>query len=192
VRTGIAQQKGMNDYSRREGWFGDVVRRVALALTVAGLGVCMAVPAVAQPPWAGIHRRDREHRYDHEVFLYLLDHRKQIDRTVTALPEGVETLTESDDEEVAAKIREHALAMRRRVEEGRPIHMRDPLFAEVFRHADQIDMTVEPTVSGVLVRETSQDAYVAALIRKHAWVVDRFVAVGHEEVHRDHALPPRK
>lgn len=182
----------MSETARRQGRFGRALRAAAPALAVVGLGVCLAPPAAAQPPWAGIHRRDAEHRRDHDVFLYLLDHRQQIRRTVTAFPEGVETLTESDDEEVAAKIREHAFSMRRRVEERRPIHMRDPLFAEIFRHADQIEMSVESTANGVMVRETSRDAYVAALIREHAAVVDRFVARGHAEVRRDHSPPPRR
>jgi hypothetical protein len=110
---------------------------------------------------------------------------------VTRLPDGVETLTESDDPEVAEKIRVHVRAMDARMKEGRPIHARDPLFAELFRHADAITMTIEPTQDGVRVRETSSDAWVVELIQAHAEVVSRFLANGHAEVRRNHDLPPR-
>ena len=85
---------------------------------------------------------------DHAVFHFLLDARDRIRREVTELPDGVETLTESDDREVAGKIGEHVRAMYARMKDGRPIHARDPLFAELFRHADAIAITIEPTHTG--------------------------------------------
>jgi hypothetical protein len=128
---------------------------------------------------------------DHADFRFLLRHHDQIRRTVTRLPDGVETLTESDDPAVAAKIREHVAAMKLRLHERRPIHARDPLFAEIFRHAGAIVLTDEATPNGVRVRETSTVPYVAALIHAHAAVVDGFVARGHAEMHVDHPLPER-
>jgi hypothetical protein len=103
----------------------------------------------------------------------------------------VETVTESDNPDIAARIREHVKAMYRRVEEGRPIHMRDPLFAEVFRHADKIHMEFKKTKRGIRVSETSDDPYVARLIQAHADVVDLFVKNGFGEPHKNHAVPPR-
>lgn len=52
-----------------------------------------------------------------------------------------------------------------RVKDGRPIHRRDPLFAELFRFADRIEARYERTVRGVRVIETSQDPYVVKLIQ---------------------------
>lgn len=128
---------------------------------------------------------------DMKVFHYLLDNRKVISREVKDLPGGVETLTESKDKEVAAKIQEHAAAMHARIKEGRPIHMRDPLFREIFRHKDKISMKVEKTANGVRVVETSEDAHVAKLIQAHAKVVSGFLENGYAEVRKNHTPPPR-
>ena len=134
---------------------------------------------------------DEDHRADMEMFHFLLDHRDVIDRVVKELPDGVETLTESDDPEIAAAIREHVSAMYGRLEENRPIHRRDPLFAEIFRYADQIEMTMEKTDKGLFVRETSSAPYVAELIKSHAKVVSGFIENGREEMRKNHALPER-
>jgi len=41
------------------------------------------------------------------------------------------------------------------------------------------------------VSETSDDAYAAALIQAHADVVSLFIKNGHDEVRKNHAVPPR-
>jgi hypothetical protein len=125
------------------------------------------------------------------VFHYLLDHRKEITRKVTKVPTGVETLTESENREVAERLAVHVEAMHKRLLNGRPIHMRDPLFREIFRHADKISLTVERTSKGVKVSETSKDPYVAKLIQAHAEVLNEFLAKGHEEVRKNHPVPSR-
>jgi hypothetical protein len=157
----------------------------------------LASSGEARPPWAGQGGgphgqgggRGAPAAGDRAVFHFLLEHRGEIARTVRATDDGVETVTESDDPAVAAKIQEHVRAMKSRLEEGRPIHRRDPLFAALFAHADAISMQVEETASGVRVRESSSDPYVAELIRAHAEVVSRFLTEGWPEVRRDHAVP---
>jgi hypothetical protein len=136
-------------------------------------------------------RWDAERQADMAVFQYLLDHRKEITRKVTKVPAGVETLTESDNREVAAKLAVHVEAMHKRLLKGRPIHMRDPLFREIFRHADKIELTIKNTPKGVKVSETSKDPYVARLIQAHAEVLNQFLAKGHEEVRKNHPVPSR-
>jgi len=126
---------------------------------------------------------------DREDFHFLLTHRERIRRTVTRRPDGVDTLTESDDPDVAAGIQKHVHAMHSRVREGRGIHLRDPLFRAVFRHAPSVTMEVTDTDHGVRVLETSADPYVASLIQAHADVVSAFIANGHEEVRRNHQPP---
>lgn len=128
---------------------------------------------------------------DRKWFHFLLDNRAKIRRTIERLPDGVKTVTESDDPAVAEGIRTHVAAMHARVEDGRGIHMRDPLFREVFRHADEIAMEITDTDKGVLVTETADDPYVASLIQAHADVVSAFIEHGHEEVRKNHAVPPR-
>jgi hypothetical protein len=130
-------------------------------------------------------------REDMALFHFLLDHRHEIRRSVKELPDGVETLTESDVPETAEKIREHVRSMYRRLEEGRPIHSRDPLFAEIFRNAGKIEMSIEDTERGLRVRETSPDPYLAKLVRRHAEVVNQFLANGHAEMRTSHPVPER-
>jgi uncharacterized protein len=116
----------------------------------------------------------------------LFAERDQIRRTVTPIPGGVRTTTESDDPAVVAQLREHVQAMYARLKEGRPINARDPLFAALFEHADKIKFRTEDTAKGITVTETSDDPEVAGLIRRHAEVVNKFVANGMPEMMRTH------
>jgi hypothetical protein len=141
--------------------------------------------------WMGKGKGMADHQADMEVFHYLLDHRKEIKRTVKEVPGGVETVTESANKEVVKKIQEHAEAMHKRVKEGKGIHMRDPLFREIFAHTDKIKMTVTKTKTGVSVKETSDDAHVARLIQAHAKVVSNFIRNGYAEVRKNHEVPTR-
>jgi hypothetical protein len=126
---------------------------------------------------------------DRDVFHFLLSNKDKITRTVTELADGVETVTESSDPAIVAKIQEHVAAMYRRVENNQPIRMRDPLFREVFNHADKIKMELANTTGGICVKETSDDEYVVKLIREHAKVVSGFVEYGFEEARKNHASP---
>jgi hypothetical protein len=132
---------------------------------------------------------DEHFEEDHEVFFYLLEHREKIRREVTKTDTGVSTLTESDDPDVAAKIQEHVWAMHRRIEKTQPIHMRDPIFRALFSRTKQITMKVEDTEKGVRVVETSEDPFVASLIKAHADVVSLFIKNGFPELHKNHAVP---
>jgi hypothetical protein len=126
------------------------------------------------------------------MFHFLLAHRKAIQRHVEKIANGVETVTESDDPEVAATIQRHVKSMHQRLQGGQPIHRRDPLFAAVFANAQKITMRAEPTEKGVRVVETSTDPYVVRLIQAHAEVVNLFVAKGFAEVPINHSVPPRE
>lgn len=128
---------------------------------------------------------------DRDLLHGLLTHRADIRREVKKTPNGVETLTESDKPEVAAAIQKHVASMEARVKNKNPIHARDPLFAELFRHADKIKFVYKPTAKGMHVIEASDDAYVARLIQAHADVVSLFLKNGFEEVQRNHDLPAK-
>lgn len=135
------------------------------------------------------HGHDERHDDDHEVFQFLLTNHKKIRREVKELPNGVETVTESDDKEIVAKIQEHVYWMQQRIEKTQPIRMRDPLFAELFKHTDKIKMVHKDTDKGVMVTETSDDPYVATLIKAHAKAVSGFVERGFEEAMKNHPVP---
>jgi intracellular sulfur oxidation DsrE/DsrF family protein/SAM-dependent methyltransferase len=128
-------------------------------------------------------------RADRDVFHYLLRNHAEIRRTVKPLQNGVETLTESDNPPISAKIQEHVAAMHERLETGRGLRYWDDLFVALFQNHSHIQMTVENTAKGVRVKETSDNPLGVALIRAHAEVVSRFVAHGFEEAHKNHAVP---
>ena len=128
-------------------------------------------------------------RADQDVFHYLLEHHAQIRRSVKQLDDGVETLTESDNPEVAGKIQEHVASMHKRVKEGRGLRFWDELFVTLFDNYKQITMVVEDTDHGVRVRETSNVPFVARLIQAHAEVVSLFVKRGFDEAHENHPVP---
>lgn len=153
--------------------------------------ILLAVPSEAQPPGNkgfGKGKNDPAMTADMGGFHYLLEHRKDIKRTVKEIEGGIETTTESTVAEVTGKIQEHVAAMHKRVKSGSGIHLRDPLFAEIFKHYDKIEMVIEKTEKGVRVKETSKDEYVAKLIRAHAEVVSKFIENGHEEARKNHPV----
>jgi hypothetical protein len=134
---------------------------------------------------------DSAHAADMQVFHQLFDHRSEITRQVVLRQDGIETVTESSNGEVTRLLQTHVVSMLARVKEQRPIHRRDPLFAELFRYADRIDARHELTAGGVRVVETSHDPYVVKLLQAHAEVVSAFIANGRSEMMKNHPLPPR-
>ena len=168
---------------RRWQWLG--------AGTLAALVAAGGTAAAQHGPGGMAGQHDNAHMDDMRGIHALLDQRALITRQVTARPDGVETVTESDTPEVARLIQSHVAAMYARVDEARPIHQRDPLFREVFAHARLIVMQQERTAKGVKVVETSTDPYVVRLIQAHAEVVSAFLANGRAEMMKDHAVPSR-
>jgi len=154
-----------------------------------GQGQIQGQPQGNQMRGHGAEQHDDRHEADHEVFQFLLTNHEKIKRTVKDLPNGVETFTQSDSPEIASKIQEHVEWMTVRIKETNPIRMRDPLFAEIFKHTDKIKMHHEETEKGVRVVETSEDPYVVKLIQSHAQVVSGFVERGFAEAMKNHALP---
>ncbi|MEW6322102.1 MAG: hypothetical protein AB1635_13575 [Acidobacteriota bacterium] len=137
----------------------------------------------------GMGQMDESHMADMRMFHFLLDHGKDVRRSVTFLDNGIDTLTESDVPEVASTIKAHVASMYKRLEEQRPIHQRDPLFRELFKAADRISMTMTPTDKGIRVVETSTDPAVVKLLHEHARTVDLFIKNGRAEMHRNHPVP---
>jgi hypothetical protein len=120
----------------------------------------------------------------------LLDNHLQIRRDVQEIPGGVLTTTTSDNENVTRMIRSHVRQMKERIEQGLPIRLWDPLFAELFRHYDRIHTQVEDIDGGVKVTQTSDDPGVTRLIRQHATRgVSEFVSKGWSRVHQPTPLP---
>ena len=134
---------------------------------------------------------DPAHAADMQLFHQLFDHRTEIQREVVLRADGIETVTRSTNPEVTKLLQTHVAAMLARVKDARPIHQRDPLFAELFRYADRIEARQELTADGVRVVETSQDPYVVKLLQAHAAAVSGFIANGRSEMMKNHPLPAR-
>jgi hypothetical protein len=124
-----------------------------------------------------------------EVYRTLLENHDRIERTVEQIPGGVRTTTTTSDPDLVPELRRHVTQMKALVETGDHIRMWDPLFAEIFRHADKIEMTIEKVDGGVAVTETSADEDVVALIRAHALKVDQFIARGRDAYEEETPLP---
>ncbi len=102
----------------------------------------------------------------HSLFF---NHSK-IKRTVTNLPDGIRTVTESDDPQVAATIKKHVAEMGKRVEEGRDpgLPIETPALHAIFQNKDRIKTAYETTEKGVIVVQTSTDATAVKALQDHA------------------------
>ena len=155
------------------------------------IAMSTATPSFAQGGRGRGMMGDASHGADMQLFHQLFEHRAEISRYVITREDGIETLTESRNPEVTRLLQTHVASMLARVKEGRPIHQRDPLFVELFKHADRIEARQQPTAGGVRVIETSKDAYVVKLLHAHAEVVSAFLANGMSEMMKNHPVPPR-
>ncbi|MEJ2020767.1 MAG: hypothetical protein P8X43_01685, partial [Maritimibacter sp.] len=129
------------------------------------------------------------HHHDRDVFHALLRQHDKITRSVEMLPNGISALTESDDPEIAALIREHAHEMHDRLREGFGLRHWDAAFTEIFAQADKVQMRISDTDKGVRIEEVSDDANVVLLIQAHGTVVTSFVEGGGAVASQESPLP---
>ena len=107
---------------------------------------------------------------EHSDIRDLFFNHESIKRTVTNLPDGIRTVTESDDPQVAATIKKHVAEMGKRVEEGRDpgLPIESPALHSIFRDKDKIKSTYEVTEKGIVVVQTSTDATAVKALQDHA------------------------
>jgi hypothetical protein len=98
----------------------------------------------------------------------MIDGHDRIRRAVTNLPNGIRTVTESDDPQVAQTIQTHVASMLQRLEEGRVFNLFSPTLPVLFENKDKIKTKVETTDKGSIVTQTSSDAAVVAALQAHA------------------------
>lgn len=124
-------------------------------------------------------RIDR-HRHDQAVFHRLLELHEEIDRQLEVLPDGIRSITRSQNAEVIQLLHDHVPSMHERLQSGFRLRRWDPLYEAIFDARDKIVMKVTLLSDGVEVTETSEDAYVAELIKSHGATVSAFAARGQE------------
>jgi hypothetical protein len=128
-----------------------------------------------------------------EIHEMLFNH-DRIKRTVTNLPNGIRTVTESDDPELAATIASHVAGMGKRVQEGRDpdLPIQSPTLKIIFRNKDKIKTRYEATPKGIIVTQTSDDSETVAALQKHAAevsdLVRRGMAAAHETMMRNRGM----
>ena len=107
----------------------------------------------------------------------LMNHTK-IERTVTNLPDGIRTVTESDDPKVAEAIKAHVASMSQRLKDGREFNIFSTTLPVLFANRDKIKSVVEVTEKGSIVTRTSTDAKVVAALQGHAAEVTELAQEG--------------
>lgn len=121
----------------------------------------------------------------------------KIKRSVTNLPDGIRTVTESDDPEVAATLQKHVVEMGKRVEEGRDpgLPIETPALHAIFAHKDKIKTTYEATEKGIIVVQTSTDTNAVKALQDHAAEVtdlaERGMVAAHEAMMKNGGMMGR-
>jgi hypothetical protein len=108
----------------------------------------------------------------------------RIERTVTTRPDGIRTVTESDDPQVAQKIQAHVASMSQRLGDGREFNLFSTTLPVLFRNRDKIESRVEMTGKGAIVTRTSSDPAIVAALQGHAAEVTELVDDGMAAMHR--------
>ena len=119
-------------------------------------------------PVAMLTKQDAGSAADMGLVHDLLANNTRIKRTVTNLPNGIMTVTQSDDPQVAQSIKAHVASMSERLKDGREFNIFSTTLPVLFANADKINSTVEMTENGAVVTRTSTDAKVVAALQGHA------------------------
>ncbi|HET9275235.1 MAG TPA: hypothetical protein VFN96_04125 [Gemmatimonadales bacterium] len=163
-----------------------------LILAILGSSAIAAASVAQGPPGGmmgmgrGMHaQHDSATRAQMQVIHELVMSHEKITRTVTNLPNGIRTVTESDDPRIADLIREHVLAMDERVKAGSDpgMPMESPALKALFAVRDRIHTAIEVSSKGIVMKQTSTDPATVALLQEHAAEVSDLAARGHEAMH---------
>ncbi|MEQ1773513.1 MAG: hypothetical protein ABL891_06985 [Burkholderiales bacterium] len=180
-----------------------------IAIAVAATLVFAAATVLAQPagtgpgmmhgmghgPGAGGHgamagptgmltKQDAGSAADMGLVMNLVHNNTRIRRTVTKLPNGIKTTTESDDPKVAQDIKTHVASMSGRLKDGREFNLFSTTLPVIFDNAKNIKSVVEMTDKGAIVTRTATDAKVVAALQAHAGEVTELVQEGPAAFHR--------
>jgi hypothetical protein len=117
---------------------------------------------------AMLTKQDAGSSADMDLVHDLLVNHDKIRRTVTHLPDGIRTVTESDDPRVAQAIKAHVASMSQRLKDGREFNIFSTTLPVLFENRDKIRSVVEATGKGSIVTRTSTDAKVVAALQGHA------------------------
>ena len=119
------------------------------------------------------------------VIHELVVNNERITRTVTNLPNGIRTVTESADPRLARLLKEHVVTMDQRVSKGDDpgLPMESPALHAIFLGKDKIRTTTDTTATGVVVMQTSSDSAIVVALQQHAAEVTDLVKRGMIAMH---------
>jgi|SRR5665213_2176860 len=119
------------------------------------------------------------------VIHLLFANHDRIKRTVTNLPNGIRTVTESDDPEIAQLLKTHVADMMKRVDAGNDpgLSIESDALHAIFRDKDKVHTSVEATAKGAVVVQTSDDPKTVAALQEHAAQVTDFAEEGMAALH---------
>ncbi len=120
-----------------------------------------------------------------DALRQLFQNHGEIERHVTLLPNGIETLTSTEDEELRGYLISHIDDMIARVEQGRDpeVPIQSKTLDGIFEGRRQIQTELEYTDTGVKLVQISDDPDIVELLHIHAAEIDDMVARGMEAVH---------
>jgi hypothetical protein len=174
--SGFAQHTGTDHYRNHGMMHG------------AGSGMGHGPGAGGHGPMAGptamLTKQDANSAADMGVVMDLVHNNTKIRRTVTKLPDGIRTVTESDDPKIAQDIKTHVASMSGRLKDRREFNIFSTTLPVIFDNADKIKSVVEMTDKGAIVTRTSADPKVAAALQAHAGEVTELVQEGPTAFHR--------
>lgn len=142
----------------------------------------VASPLAAQ---GGMMHRDSTTGAVMQVVHQLLVNHDKLRRTVENLPNGIRTVTESDDPAMVAQIQQHVTMTGAFVAAGHDpnLPMSTAALRGVLRNGTKVVRRVERTAKGVVVVETSDDPATVAMLQQHAAEISDQVKRGMAAVH---------
>lgn len=167
----------------------------AYVLSITFVFASMAAVATAQQPTtppggtpgmgAGMMSHDSSSMAEMRAIHELMVNHDSIHRTVTNLADGIRTVTESDDPEIAKIIQAHVLGMDRHMSAGKDpaLPMETPSVHLLFQNADKVHTSIQTTAKGAIVVQTSTDPETVATLQKHALEVSDLVKGGMAAMH---------
>jgi hypothetical protein len=144
----------------------------------AGLAGPAGAPGPIGGPMAGGAQPDDAFAADMHLVRDLILNHDRIRRTVTNLPDGIKTVTETDDPQVAQALKSHVASMEKRLGEGREFNLFSPTIPLLFQNKDKIKTVVEMTDKGATMTQTSSDPAIVAALQAHAVEVSELVRDG--------------
>ena len=135
-------------------------------------------------PVGMLTKQDEHSAADMGVTMNLVHANTLIDRTVTRLPNGITTLTESSDPRIAQDIQVHVARMTARLNEGQEFNLFSTTLPVIFDKASVITTVVDYTPRGARVTQTSSDPVAVEALQAHADEVTELVKEGRVAFHR--------